>query len=92
MERSARKMIRGAGGRGRRDNATQGNRRHGNSRGNPGQNTPLIKKLINCLWIAFMCVAARKYSCFLIAVLYLPLGSSLSPLSCFFLTLASNFQ
>lgn len=80
-ERSARKMIREREGEGgeRRDNATQGNCRHGNSRGNPGQNTSLIKKLINCLWIAYLCVAA--YSCFLIADLYLPPRSSLSSLS-----------
>lgn len=56
-ERSARKMIReGERAEGeRRDNATPGNGRHGNSHGNPGQNTLLIKKLINCLWIAYLC-------------------------------------
>lgn len=63
----------------RRDNATPGNGRHGNSRGNPGQNPSLIKKLINCLWIAYLCVVAPKYSCLLIRVLYLPLLSFIFP-------------
>ena len=70
-ERSARKMFReGKRKEGeRRDNATPGNGRHGNSPGNLGQNTSLIKKLINYLWIAYLCVVAPKYSCFLIRVL-----------------------